>query len=89
MRSSRLFALPVLLHGDARMSNVQVREVDGLPYGFIFEAALFRRNISLLNFSPSEGFRPARSAPWVLPLAAKRHAPTAASPLCRAREQYN
>ena len=89
MRILGSVALPVLFDGDARVRDVEVRVVDGLPYGFIVEADFFRRNASVLDFGPNRGFRPVPAAPWVPFLSTAPYAPHAASPLCNTRDQFS
>ena len=89
MRILGSVALPVLFDGDARVRDVELRVVDGLPYGFIVEADFFRRNASVLDFSSNRGFRPVPAAPWVPFRLTAPYAPHAASPLCNTRDQFS
>ncbi|CAB1106770.1 unnamed protein product [Ectocarpus sp. CCAP 1310/34] len=82
-------ALPVLFDGDARVGDVEVRVVDGLPNGFIVGADFLSRNASVLDFSSSRGFRPVPAAPGVPFLSIAPYASQAASPLRNARDQFS
>ncbi|CAB1118123.1 unnamed protein product [Ectocarpus sp. CCAP 1310/34] len=89
MRILGSVALPVLFDSDARVRDVEVHVVDGLPYGFIVGADFFRRNASVLDFSSSRGFRPVPAPPWVPLLSIAPYASNAASPLRNARDQFS
>ncbi|CAB1099718.1 unnamed protein product [Ectocarpus sp. CCAP 1310/34] len=89
MRILGSVALPVLFDGDARVGDVEVRVVDGLPNGFIVGADFFSRNASVLDFSSSRGFRPVPAAPGVPFLSIAPYASQAASPLRNARDQFS